>query len=203
MRRDLTIKTGSMAGTSDFRVIAPIKKGFVPSLDATTYKTRVKYVLRTLNAGRAGAFEFELARILSDSVDRVGRIHSVSIVVLEPEDQVLLTVTFDGAWEAYVRIIWQKVSRLLDLIFCNTEGYVLGYENSYEKWGVWLKSRQTEAYFSYATPDLTVDDTRYLGMEERVCIGEPQAQLPSGWSRRSRFRRRKTLRGVAYSRSTA
>ena len=45
-----------------------------------------------------------------------------SIVVLEPEDQVLLTVTFDGAWEAYVRIIWQKVSRLLDLIFCNTEG---------------------------------------------------------------------------------
>src|SRR5262249_36157881 len=110
MRRDLTIKTGSMAGTSDFRVIAPIKKGVVPSLDATTYKTRVKYVLRTLNAGRAGAFEFELARILSDAVDRVGRIHSVGIAVLEPEDQVLLTVTFDGVWEAYVRTIWQKVA---------------------------------------------------------------------------------------------
>jgi Dyp-type peroxidase family len=172
MRRDLTIKTGSMAGTSDFRVLAPIKKGFVPSLDATTYKTRVKYVLRTLNAGRAGAFESELARVLSDAVDRVGRIHSVGIAVLEPEDDpedyVLLTVTFDGAWEAYVRVIWQKVSRLLDLIFCNTEGYVLGYENSYEKWGVWLKSRQTEAYFLYATPDVTVDDTRYLRMEERV-----------------------------------
>lgn len=182
MRRDLTIKTGSMAGTSDFRVLAPIKKGFVPSLDATTYSTRVKYVLRTLNAGRAGAFEFELARILSDSVDRVGRIHSVGIAVIEaedlvykagdpvldPVDHVLLTVTFDGAWEAYVRIIWQKVSRLLDLIFCNTEDYVLGYESSYEKWGVWLKSRQTEAYFLYATPDLTVDDTRYLRMEERV-----------------------------------
>ncbi|MCP3369752.1 Dyp-type peroxidase [Bradyrhizobium cajani] len=182
MRRDLTIKTGSMAGTSDFRVLAPIKKGFVPSLDATTYTTRVKYVLRTLNAGRAGAFEFELARILSDAVDRVGRIHSVGIAVIEakdlaykigdpvldPVDYVLLTVTFDGAWEAYVRIIWQKVSRLLDLIFCNTEGYVLGFESSYETWGVWLKSRQTEAYFLYATPDLTVDDTRYLRMEERV-----------------------------------
>jgi Dyp-type peroxidase family len=171
MRRDLTIKTGSMSGTSDFRVIAPIKKGFVPSLDATTYKTRVKYVLRTLNAGRAGAFEFELARILSDAVDRVGRIHSVGIAVLEPEDhedQVLLTVTFDGAWEAYIRVIWQKVSRLLDLIFCNTEGYVLGYENSYERWGAWLKQAQSEAYFLYATPDLTVDDTRYLRMEERV-----------------------------------
>jgi Dyp-type peroxidase family len=173
MRRDLTIKTGSMAGTSDFRVFAPIKKGFVPSLDATTYKTRVKYVLRTLNAGRAGAYESELARVLSDAVERVGRIHSVGIAVIEPEDQslpdhVLLTVTFDGAWEAYVRVIWQKVSRLLDLIFCNTEGYVLGYENTYEDWGVWLKSAQSEAYFLYATPDLTVDDTRYLQMEERV-----------------------------------
>jgi hypothetical protein len=46
-----------MAGTSDFRVFAPIKKGFVPSLDATTYKTRVNYVLRTLNGGRAGTYE--------------------------------------------------------------------------------------------------------------------------------------------------
>ena len=82
--------------------------------------------------------------------------------MLEPEDKVLLTVTFDGAWESYVRIIWQKVTRLLDLVFCNTEGYVLGYENSYEEWGVWLKQAQSEAYFLYATPGLTVDDTRYL-----------------------------------------
>jgi Dyp-type peroxidase family len=175
MRRDLTIKTGSMAGTSDFRVMAPIKKGFVPSLDATTYKTRVKYVLRALNGGRASAYEYELARVLSDSVERVGRIHSVGIAVLEPEDDaedavdyVLLTATFDGSWEAYVRVIWQKAARLLDLIFCNTEGYRLGYENTYENWGIWLKSRQTEAYFLYATPDLTVDDTRLLRMEERV-----------------------------------
>jgi Dyp-type peroxidase family len=175
MRRDLTIKTGSMAGTSDFRVMAPIKKGFVPSLDAMTYKTRVKYVLRALNGGRAIAYEYELARVLSDSVDRVGRIHSVGIAVLEPEDDVedavdyvLLTATFDGSWEAYVRVIWQKAARLLDLIFCNTEGYVLGHENTYENWGIWLKSRQTEAYFLYATPDLTVDDTRFLRMEERV-----------------------------------
>jgi deferrochelatase/peroxidase EfeB len=168
MRRDLTIRTGGLAGTSDFRVLAPIKKGFVPSLDAVTYKTRVKRVLRTLHAGRTGGFEYELARVLSDAVERVGCIHSVGIAVLEPEGKVLLTVTFDGAWESYVRIIWQKVARLLDLIFCNTEGYVLGYENSYEKWGAWLKQAQSEASFFYATPGLTVDDTRYLKMEERV-----------------------------------
>lgn len=168
MRRDLTIKTGNLAGTSDFRVLASIKKGFVPSLDAVTYKTRVKRVLKALHIGRAGAHEFELARVLSDAVERVGRIHSVGIAVLEPEDKVLLTVTFDGAWESYVRVIWQKVARLLDLIFHNTEDYVVGYENSYEKWGAWLKRSQSEASFLYATPGLTVDDARYLQMAERV-----------------------------------
>lgn len=202
MRRDLTIKTGSMAGTSDFRVIAPIKKGFVPSLDATTYKTRVKYVLRTLNAGKAGAFDVELARVLSDAVDRVGRIHSVGIAVLEPEDQVLLTVTFDGAWEAYIRVIWQKVSRLLDLIFCNTEGYVLGYESTYEDWGAWLKSSQSEAYFLYATPDLTVDDTRFLRMEERVYRRAEGADAERRVTE-IKIPRRKRLPGARSSLSTA
>jgi Dyp-type peroxidase family len=168
MRRDLTIKSGNLAGTSDFRVLAPIKKGLIPALDTMTYKTRVKRVLRGLHAGRAGGFEYEFARVLSDGVERVGVIHSVGIAVLEPEDKVLLTATFDGAWESYVRIIWQKVSRLLDLVFCNTEDYVLGYENSYEQWGAWLKRSQSEAYFLYATPDLTVDDTRYLRTQERV-----------------------------------
>jgi Dyp-type peroxidase family len=168
MRRDLIIKSGNLAATSDFRVVAPIKKGLVPSLDTMTYKTRVKRVLRGLHGGRAGGFEYELARVLSDAVERVGVIHSVGIAVIEPEDNVLLTATFDGAWESYVRVIWQKVSRLLDLVFCNTEDYVIGYENSYEKWGEWLKRSQSEAYFLYATPDLTVDDTRYLRMQERV-----------------------------------
>lgn len=176
MRRDLTIKTGGLSGTSDFRVLAPIKKGFVPSLDAITYKTRVKRVLRTLHIGRSDAHEHELFRVLSDAVERVGRIHSVGIAVLEPEDKVLLTVTFDGSWEAYVRVIWQKVARLLDLIFCNTDGYVLGYENTYEDWGAWLKSAQSEAAFLYATPNVTVDDIRYLRMEERVHRREPGAR---------------------------
>ena len=172
MRRDLTIKTGGLSGTSDFRVLATIKKGFVPALDAVTYKTRVKRVLRALHIGRSDSHEHELFRVLSDAVERVGRIHSVGIVVLEDEkngdDKVLLTVTFDGSWEAYVRVIWQKVTRLLDLVFCNTENYVLGYENSYEKWGEWLKSAQSEAAFLYATPNVTVDDIRYLKMAERV-----------------------------------
>ena len=112
-------------------------------------------MLRTLHAGRIGGFEYELARILSDAVERVGCIHSVGIAVLEPEDKVLLTVTFDGAWESYVRIIWQKVARLLDLIFCNTENYVLGYENSYDKWGTWSNKRRVNIFSMQRRPDLS------------------------------------------------
>lgn len=167
MRLEVVNKTGSLAGTSELTVAAPIKTGFVPSLDAVTYKTRVMRVLHTLHLGRSAAHEHELARVLSDAVERVGRIHSVSIRVLEPDDKVVLSVVFDGAWEAYVRVIWQKVARLLDLIFCNTEGYRLGWESSYEDWGAWLKGAQCETAFLYATPGVTVADTRYLQMLER------------------------------------
>ena len=167
MRRELTIKTGSLTSTSELTVVAPIKKGLVPSLDAMTYKTRVQRVLRLLHGGRSSLHDYQLARVLSDAVERVGRIHAVRIAVLEPEDNVMLAVTFDGAWESYVRIIWQKVSRLLDLIFCNTEDCVLGWESTFEDWGTWLRWRQAQTPFLYATPRLTVDDVRYLQMQER------------------------------------
>ena len=170
MRTDLVQKTGSLAGTSEFLVAAPIKRGLVPSLEAVSYTTRVKRVLRALHLGRTGAHEYELARVLSDAVERVGRIHAVSIRVLEQpgQDWVGLAVVFDGAWESYVRVIWQKVARLLDLIFHNTEDYVLGWRSGYEAWGAWLRHRQTETAFLYATPGFSADDGRYLRIGERL-----------------------------------
>lgn len=168
MRRDIRSKTCSLGATSDLTIVAPIRPGLVPALDTVTYKSRVKRVLRALHLGRAAAHEYDLARVLSDAVERVGRIHSVRIAVLEPQDQVLLAVTFDGAWESYVRVIWQKVARLLDLIFCNTVDYVPGWSSSFEQWGRWLRSRQAETSFLYAPPGLTVDDVQYLRMHERL-----------------------------------
>lgn len=177
MRKTQKFKDANLGGTSDLTVIAPIKPGFVPALDAVTYKTRVKRVLKTLHAGRAASHEVDLVRFLSDAVERVGRIHSVRIAVLEPQNAVLLAVTFDGAWESYVRVIWQKVARLLDLIFCNTEDYVNGWESSFEEWGRWLRWRQAETSFLYATPGLTVDDARLLRMQERQTRDTPASDL--------------------------
>ena len=84
MRREVTIKTRSLAGTSDLTLLAPIKPGLVPSLESLTYKTRAKRLLRALTSLRAASHESALLRPFSDAVERVGRIHSVRVAVIEP-----------------------------------------------------------------------------------------------------------------------
>lgn len=166
MRRETIAKSATIAGAADLTIIAPIRKGFVPSLDAVTYKTRVKRVLKTLHLGRTTSHEFDLARVLSDAVERVGRIHSIRIALIEPEDKVMLAVTFDGSWESYIRVIWQKVARSLDLVFCNTEDYVTGWDHSFDEWCAWLRAHQAETPFLYSPAGLTYQDTQYLRIFE-------------------------------------
>jgi Dyp-type peroxidase family len=165
MRREVTIKTRSLAGTSDLTLLAPIKPGLVPSLESLTYKTRAKRLLRALTSLRAASHESALLRPFSDAVERVGRIHSVRVAVIEPEDKILLAVTFDGDWESYIRVLWQKVGGLLDVVFCNTVDYVSACDHSFAEWLVWAKRIQTESAFFYAAPH-TVDDVPNLRREE-------------------------------------
>lgn len=180
MRRELIIKSKSLGGTSDLTLLAPIKTGLVPSLDTVSHKTRIKRLLQTLSAGRSSSQEYALLRPFSDAVERVGKIHSVRVAVLEPENKVLLAVTFDGSWEAYIRVLWQKVGTLLDIIFYDTEGYDSAYDNRFEVWEAWCRRVQVETHFYYGTPGLTVDDVRYLRHEEsgqRARPGDPAAAL--------------------------
>jgi len=178
MRRELIIKSRGLAGTSDLTLLAPIRKGLVPSLDSISHKTRIRRLLQTLGAGRSLAQEYALMRPFSDAVERVGKIHSVRVAVLEPENKVLLAVTFDGTWESYIRVLWQKVGTLLDIIFFDTEDYVSAYDNRFEKWEEWARRVQVESHFFYSTPLLTVDDVDYLRHEERQHrIGEDKAAL--------------------------
>jgi Dyp-type peroxidase family len=166
MRAEFIVKTRSLAGSSDLTLLAPIKPGLVPSLESVSYKTRVKRLLETLNGARSSSHEYALLRPISDAVERVGKIHSVRVAVLEPEDKVLLAVTFDGGWENYIRVLWQKVGTLLDVIFCNTVGYVSAYDHTFEEWVEWANRVQIETAFFYGTPEFTVDDVKYLQTEE-------------------------------------
>jgi deferrochelatase/peroxidase EfeB len=182
MHKELAVKTPSLSGSSELLVIAPIKPGFVPALDAVTYTSRAKLLLRTLHAARKNAHEYNLFRAVSDAVERVGVIHTLRVAVLEPDEantagSILLSVNFDGAYEAYVRAIWQKSARLLDLIFCNTVDHVSGWDHSYEAWSRWLQSRQVDTPFYYSTPSLTKGDATALRMQDRFQRREADVDL--------------------------
>ena len=166
MRREIKTKTGQMLDTCDLTVAAPIRQGLVPSLDAVSYKTRAERVLQLLQLGRSNQQEFEFTRVLSDAADRIGMIHSVRVGIIEPQNLLMLSVTFDGAWEPYMRVIWHKVARLLDLIFCNTEDYVYGWESSYEQWMTWLRRRQVSSPFFYSQAQVTAGDGDLLRRQE-------------------------------------
>lgn len=165
MRAELVIKGKSLTGTSDLTLMAPIIPGLVSSLESLTYKTRAKRLLKTLQGGRASMHEYAAYRPLSDAVERVAKIHSFRVAVLEPENKILLAVTFDGTWESYIRVLWQKVGTLLDIIFCNSEGYVLS-TNSFEAWTGWVYRVQVETAFFFNTHGVTVEDVHYLKAEE-------------------------------------
>jgi Dyp-type peroxidase family len=178
MRAELVIKGKSLTGSSDLTLLAPIKPGLVPSLDAVTYKTRTKRLLKALQGGRASLHEHALLRPISDAVERVAKIHSFRVAVLEPEDKILLAVTFDGTWEAYIRVLWQKVGSLLDVIFCNSEGYVVSHDAGFDAWAGWVRRVQVETAFYYNTHGLTVEDARYLRDEEQLHRQPPAPSSP-------------------------
>lgn len=164
---ELNNKSQSLGGLSDLTVLAPIKKGLVPSLEAITYKTRVRRVLKMLQILRESSHEYALFRPVSDSAERVGRIHSFRVAIVEPEDKLLLAVTFDGARESYMRVLWQKIGTLLDLLFCSTEGYVCAYGHTLAEWAAWIDRVQVSTDFFYGRPGVTSEDVVFLRDEER------------------------------------
>jgi len=167
MRADLVSKGKSLTGSSDLTLFAKLKPGLVPALEALSYKTRTQRLLKLLQGGRVSLHEYAINRPLSDAVERVARIHSFRVAVVEPEDTVMLAVTFDGTWESYIRVLWQKVGSLLDIIFCNTEDYVLSTEG-FEAWCVWVRRVQVETAFYFNTHGLTVDDVHWLRGAEAI-----------------------------------
>jgi deferrochelatase/peroxidase EfeB len=173
MHREIVVKGRSLGGSSDLTLLAPIKAGFVDALDTVTYKTRIKRVLEALHGARTLAHEYVAAPLLSDSVERVGAIQSVRVAVLEPEDKVLLAVTFDGPWEAYIRVLWDKVGTLLDLIFVDTVDYVTAFDHSFDAWRAWGRRVQVETGFFYGPTQSTARDALYWRRVERMRERDP------------------------------
>lgn len=169
MKVETQIKSRSLQGVSDLTLVAPIRVGLIPALDTRSYETRLRLLLRTLGALRISSREVEPVRLFSDAVERIRSIHSFRLAILEGEPRkLLLAVAFDSAWEPYMRRIWHDLGPLLDVIFCNCEGYRAARDHSFAEYAKWVRSAQVQTEFFYNASSLTVDDLQYLRKAEKL-----------------------------------
>lgn len=173
-----------LAGVTNLSLLAPVKPGFVDSFDTLTLVARLQQVLATLNGIRQAARESSVP--LSPFPDPVGRFDIVhffrfSIVPPDAEAQaagslrhrLLLSVTFDGGWEPYMRVIWRDLGTLLDLMLCHCEGYPLAHASTCEDYLRWVRANEVKGGFFYAESATTVLDQRRM-----KALVTPQGLLP-------------------------
>ncbi len=171
------IVTRSLQGTSDLTLVAPIRQGLVSVLDTRTYASRLRAILQTLNTLRQASREFSMVRTFSDNTDRIRTITDLRMVILEPEQKLLLSVTFDRPWEPYLRIIWREVGTLLDVIFCNCDGYPISYDSTFAEYGEWIRNARTNTKFFFKPTAMTYDDGQYLREVEKLFSDQPASDL--------------------------
>jgi Dyp-type peroxidase family len=164
------VSSKHLEGISDLTLTAPIKQGFVPALENVTYETRLRLVMKGLFRMRATAREYAKIKPFVETAERIQSLLDFRLTVLDgPEPRrLLLTATFDRPFEPYMRLIWNPLGALLDVIFCNCEGYVLAEESRFEDYLAWVRSAQIDTDFFYAASQHTVTDVRYLSQIERL-----------------------------------
>ena len=162
-------KVTQLQGITDLTLTAPVKGGFVPgAFDTELHVERLRRLLTVLGAVREAAREAALQPSpFPDSVGRFQGIHFFRFAIVEPDagsdepHRLFLNVTFDGGWEPYMRIIWGPLGTLLDLIFCNCDGYPLAWETSYRDYIDWVRANEKPSPLFYADSAASVADAAY------------------------------------------
>lgn len=202
MAREITSK--NMDGITDLVVVAPIREGFIDAYENVTYATRLQLVAEALNRVRVAAREHETITPFPDVTERILTLLDFRIGVIDNDLFALeveaggrpiaeaagrsapatlrsrrylyLTATFDGAWEPYMRLIWDPLGPFLDLLFCNCDGYVTASEHSFEQYSQWVRDNQVDSAIFYAVTGLSVRDHLYLNRLEQMVRSTPPAQ---------------------------
>ena len=164
--------TSKYLGTStELTVVMPLKQGLVEALGGTkTYATRLRALLRTLNQIRKISVEERHVKAYTDPIERLRTINDFRWCIFDNDTRLLLAVTFDSAWETYIRKIADDAGPLLDVILCHCEGYEeYASTKGYYRFAEWARKHQIETDFFYsATGDMTVDDMQYLKQLEHT-----------------------------------
>ncbi len=167
------VTSKSLAGPSEICMLMPIKAGFTDALATQTYEARLGSFTKLFSDLRAVSRESRLSRPFSDIVDRLETILGVTISIVD--GKLLLAVHFDRPWEPYIRMVWDQLGDIFDLILCNCEGYVEAHRNNlgYEAFAGWIRKYQVDTATFYMSGNRTVDDVIYLDrLERRVRAGE-------------------------------
>lgn len=182
------VKSGmQLAGVADLALLAAVKPGFVPGAEGFTYGQRLRLLLRTLNAIRLAGRETPLFDSpFPDSVGRFGMLQSFRYALVPPEIgsageapapadrlppgvwRLFLSVTFDGGWEPYLRVVYRDLGPLLDTIFANCDGYRPSWKHGYDGYIRWVRQQDVPAGLFYAESPFSVVDQRYFEAVERL-----------------------------------
>ena len=128
--------------------------------------------MKVLDGLRVGSREFAVARVFPDVVDVIRSIHSFQLSMIG-NTQLLLTVTFDGPWESYMRVVWQVLGPVLDLLLINCVDYEAhASDKGFDRFSAWVRRHQIEAGVFYAASACSVDDIRYLTQLESKQLNE-------------------------------
>lgn len=168
MRDDISSK--SLGTSTELLVIADMKPDFVSIRDSITYATRLRILLRSLNAIRKIGLEEKENTVYIGPIDRLQTIHHIRWTVFQENRKMLLAVTFDRPLEPYVRRIVGVAGPVLDAILCHCEAYD-GHAcyQGHEGFAKWVAERQIDVdLYGNAAPRLTVDDMGYLTELEQM-----------------------------------
>jgi Dyp-type peroxidase family len=163
---------------TELTCLLPIKQGFIPVLETTTYASRLRLVLEILHRLRLVSREARTSRPVLDIVDAARTVHAFSWTIVGQQN-LLLSVAFDRPWEPYMRVVWKDLGPLIDLFLCNCDGYPSS-ERGFDEFARFVRQHQSGSSFFYPSSALTVDDQRYLVEFERL-----QRQDPKGFDLRA------------------
>ncbi len=156
-----------MRAVTELTVVADIKPGLVEIRETISYATRAAVLLRTLYELRRASIEELQSVVPMGALERLGFLHFVRFGIIDNR-RLLLTTTFDGAWEPYIRAIANQAGPILDVIFCNCVGYEdHASDMGYERFAEWVRKHQVTSQFFFAdAPGTTVKDVRLLQQQD-------------------------------------
>jgi Dyp-type peroxidase family len=188
------ISSKHLESVSDLTLTAPIKQGFIDAFEAVTYETRLGKLLEALFKIRSTAREYSKIKPFVDSAERIQSLLDYRLAILddcEPH-RLMLSATFDKPFEPYMRLIWRPLGPLLDVIFCNCDGYVTATGHNFPQYLDWVRRAQVDTNFFYSANGFSVGDVDYLLKVERLIrenqpISALQTARPAGAEEEARL----------------